>query len=793
MLGASASSLLVPLIGALWLAAAVAATIVGLRRIAAARQAMDDVRAMAGLVAASPCVPLLIHAGGAIEAEARVAEWLGLTGMPRTLGDLAGGWMAEGDLARLRNAIAVTFGTGARFGESFEHPETGRVFRLEGAPYAAPDLAERAALGWLSDVTNPQREIARLTDETERLGRSLDSLSRLIEAAPLPMWYRDADLRLSLVNGAYVRAVEAEDAADAVRRGLELIEGGADGSPATIARQARTSGLVASRIAPAIIAGQRRVMRVVDVPIGSAGVAGFAMDMQELDDARADLHRFADAQRDMLDRLSAGVAQFAGDQGLAFYNRHFLRLFALEPDWLADRPAFDRVLERMREAERAPESRDFPGWKAERRQWFLAAEPVEENWALPGGVHIRVVAQPLPDGGLLLIFEDRTEHLQLASARDTLLRVRTATFDNLFEAVGVFAADGRLHLWNNRFREVWDLEETELGRHPRVDALVQAIAPKLIDPTKAGAIRELVRIATLDRQQRSGRIAMKDGRHFEFAAVPLPDGNALFTLLDVTASRGIEEALRDRNEALEEANSLKSAFVASMSYELRVPLTSIAGFAEMMAAGYAGELDQTARDYVDAILAAVARLGTLIGDVLDLSQSEAGSLPMADDPVELAPLVREAAEIAAEGARSKGLVMALDIAADSGTIAGDRRRLRQSLDHLLRNAVSYTPAGGRILVRCRIVASNAEIVIADNGKGIPPHKQERLFDRLSRVRTAEDEERGIDDTPHAGLGLPLARQFVEAHGGALTLESAVGTGTTATVRLPLGRRADVDG
>ncbi|NEU35172.1 histidine kinase, partial [bacterium LRH843] len=87
-----------------------------------------------------------------------------------------------------------------------------------------------------------------------------------------------------------------------------------------------------------------------------------------------------------------------------------------------------------------PEVRDFPGWKAERRDWFTRTDAAtEETWHLPGGVHIRVLAQLLPDGGLLLIFEDRTEEVQLASARDTLLRVRTATFDNLFEALGVFS------------------------------------------------------------------------------------------------------------------------------------------------------------------------------------------------------------------------------------------------------------------------------------------------------------------------------------------------------------------
>ena len=153
------------------------------------------------------------------------------------------------------------------------------------------------------------------------------------------------------------------------------------------------------------------------------------------------------------------------------------------------------------------------------------------------------LGQPLPDGGLRLIFEDRTEQVRLASARDTLLRVRAATFDNLFEVISVFASDGRLYLWNRRFSELWDLDESWLAEHPRVDELVPAMAKRLVNPTAAAQVRELVRSTTSGRQSGTGRVSLTDGRHFDFAAVPLPDGNALFTMIDVTDSSRIEAAL----------------------------------------------------------------------------------------------------------------------------------------------------------------------------------------------------------------------------------------------------------
>ena len=327
------------------------------------------------------------------------------------------------------------------------------------------------------------------------------------------------------------------------------------------------------------------MLRLVDVPLPTGAVAGFAIDIQDLEDSRIELARHQESQRELADRMTAGAVQFDGDRQLAFFNQPFAIMAQIEPEWLSERPEFDRVLERMRENGRLPEVRDFPAWKAERRDWFTSTEEtVEEDWILANGDHLRILGQPLPDGGLRLIFEDRTEQVRLASARDTLLRVRAATFDNLFEVISVFASDGRLYLWNRRFSELWDLDEAWLAEHPRVDELVPAMAKRLVNPTAAAQVRELVRSTTSGRQSGTGRVSLTDGRHFDFAAVPLPDGNALFTMVDVTDSSRIEAALRERATALEEADRVKTDFVANMSYELRTPLTSIGGFGEMLAA-----------------------------------------------------------------------------------------------------------------------------------------------------------------------------------------------------------------
>ena len=758
--------------GAVW------ALYTGLSARGAAAGLRDECARSVALLGAAPAQAAIVRGDGRIDLPARVIDWLGLKSEPRFLTDLSGiaDGLAPGDSDALAAAVNAAQRAGKPFRLSVSARGSSRRLVITGvrAPEAA--LAPGGVVLWFADQTDSEDEIDRLARDSGELHEAFEALAGLIEAAPMPMWYRDRDLALTMVNTAYVAAVEAPDARTALDRGLELVEASGMGGPLANAAIARDTGQPQMAAVPATIGGARRMLRIHDVPLPTGGVAGFAVDIDELEQARGGIKRFGEAQRAMLDRLSAGVAQFAPDRSLIFCNQPFRRIFGMREEWLRDRPEFDRVLERMREAKRVPEVRDFPAWKAERRAWFLKpTEGDEEQWHLPSGMHLRVVPQPLPDGGLLLIFEDRTEQVQLASARDTLLRVRTATFDNLHEALGVFAADGRLQIWNQKFRLLWGFEEELLASHPRVDALAKAGAARLENPSRASVIGDLVRSATVDRLNRGGRFAFADGRHFEFAAVPLPDGNALFTMLDVTDSRRMEQALRDRNEALEATDRVKTQFVANMSYELRTPLTSIKGFAEMLHGGYAGGLTESGTSYAEAILTSVDRLSALVDDVLDLTREDPAA---ARGQVDLELLANAAATTVARDAQGKGIELAVDVLGSAGRVTGDADRLRQAVEHLLRHAIAATPAKGRVLLHVDGADRAARVVVSDNGPGMGAKEAARAFDRFVSHGIARDGERAL------GLGLPLAKRFVEAHGGTIALVSEPGQGTLVTIKLP---------
>jgi signal transduction histidine kinase len=775
------------LIGALlaaWTLAAGWAIVAARMRQKRAEAGQRNARRLARMVDESPALPLLVRADGKVEAPQRLAHWLGLEKVPQYLTELDGGnkGLTAEQLAELTEAVRRTQRTAAPFRMVATPRGSRRSLALRGH-LADPQVSPGgAALVWVFDFSDSESELVKLRAEASRSRGDFTALVSLIEAAPMPMWFRGPEGRLRLVNSAYVAAVGGASGEAVVAAGTELVEMVDGLTAAEVALRAGQQKSPVERMIAATIGGQRRTLRVSDLPLGDEGVAGYAVDVEDMEEMAREFRAFRDAQRSMLDHLSAGVAQFDAKRQLIFANQPFQRIFAMKPAAMQNPPQFERLLDMARDAGRVPEARDFPAWRRERTEWFAASAAQEEAWSLSDGTHLRVVAQPQPDGGLVLIAEDRTEQLRLSAVRDTLLRTRTATFDSLFESIAVFAPDGTMQLWNRRFAADWGLDSGFLDTHPHIEELLKRISARLKRPPQAKSVGNVVRAATLDRKQTAGRVNLADGRTLEFAGVPLPDGNGLLTVLDVTDSQKAADALRDRNDALVEADAIKTRFLANMSYEFRTPLTSIGGFAELLGAGLGGELSEQGREYVEAILSSVDRLGEHIENVLDLSQSEAGMLPLAADEIELLGFVTRLVSERESRIRAAGITLDLRGDKGAGRITGDARRLARALGHLLDNAIAATPAGGNVLIelgRRKVKGGErARIVVSDNGPGMDSATLARALGGLKVSSDGKAVER------RQGLGLPLARQLVEAHGGTLELLSEPGQGTAAIVELP---------
>jgi signal transduction histidine kinase len=285
-----------------------------------------------------------------------------------------------------------------------------------------------------------------------------------------------------------------------------------------------------------------------------------------------------------------------------------------------------------------------------------------------------------------------------------------------------------------------------------------------------------------ERNKNWGQIERSDKKVLALAFAPLPDGATLITFTDVTDRFQIESALRDRAEALEAADRLKSDFVHHASFLFRDPLNAVHGFATLLAGGQAGALNEKQQEYVNDILAASNTLADVTSDILDLALIDSGAMRLTLDRVDLHELLSRVAESLRKHAEGLGIAFRRDWDERIGFIVADERRLRQVLFNLLSNGFRYTPREGTVVLSASVSGEEIRISVSDSGFGIAQEVKASVFDTFSA--------RGRSGRPAgAGLGLALVNRFVELHGGWVEIESAPGRGTTVTCHIP--RRMDL--
>lgn len=677
-----------------------------------------------------------------------------------------GSWLTTTSAAELDRAVAALRERGTPFDlelgtRSGTHIEgMGRM--AGGRPFVR-----------FSDLTGERREHAELAERHRRLLADVEAMRALFEAMPSPVWMRGLDGRLAWVNQAYARAVDAVDPAQAIDGGLELL----DGAGRKAIAQARNEALAVDLRLPVVVGGKRVTYDVVDVA-SAHGEAGIAIDVSNLEQIQAELRRTVDFHARTLDQLATAVAIFGADKRLQFYNAAFRGLWGFDAAFLDSSPDDGTLLDQLRAARKLPEQADWRSWKRDLHVAYQSLDAREHWWHLPDGQTLRVIANPHPQGGVTYIYENVTERLDLEKRHNALVRVQGETLDHLSEGVVVFGSDGRLRLWNPAFVSLWKLDEAVLACKPHIGDVVKALSTLHDDPTTWNRLKIAVTGLSENRDRLAGTIERRDGLVLDYAGVPLPDGATLVTFVNVTDTVNVERALVEKNEALEEADHIKTDFVGLVSYELRSPLTNIVGFTHLLAdQTRTGPLNDKQRDYTQHIMTSSQALMAIVDDILDLATIDAGIMRLELGEVDLAEAIAGAIEGIKDRLAGRRLTLLTDVAGDLGTVTADEKRIRQILFNLLSNAVSFSTEGGTVKVTAKRDGDGITLSVADDGVGIPEDQLRQVFERFYTRRQG----------PHrggAGLGLSIVKNFVELHGGTVSITSTEGRGTEVVCHLP---------
>jgi len=667
---------------------------------------------------------------------------------------------------------------------SMTTPDT--LFTLVGFAVAA-----LALVGWLSadrrlkriipHAENNRRigdELVKLQAENEKLKNELKNLSTILNMAPFPIWQRDGTLNIRYYNLAYGEAVEElHDKPDETPEMDKKVRG--------LARMALETGKTMSEHQHIILGGQRKLFHISEYPVPQEDkLVGFAVDMTEIDRLKEELSRHMSAQDDLLESSASAMAIYGADMRLKSFNYAFVSLWKLDELWLDSQPTYGEILEVLREKRKLPEQANFQLFKQHQQRLFTdLIDPREEFFYLPDGKALRVIAIPHALGGILFAYEDVTDRLALERSYNTLIAVQRETLDNLHEGVAVFGEDGRLKLCNPGYIKMWNLPPEMTQTEPHLGDIVERCKPLFTvedwDEFKKAHIERIQ-----SRSYLAQHLERADGKVIDWRKVPLPDGATLISYLDITDTTLVERSLRERNEALQEADKLKTEFLANVSYELRSPLTSIAGFSEMLAQEYFGTLSEKQKEYVQGIHQSSQHLMHLINDILDLASVEAGYMRLDVSKFDVQAMMNSVVLLLAERAREHEVGIVLECPAKIGKITGDKTRLKQVLYNLLSNAVNFSEPGQKVSLGVKENEdSNLLFWVEDEGQGIPHEEQEAVFSKFYKGKVQDAARSKSGQRSGTGLGLSIVKSFVELHGGQVSLVSQAGRGTRLECRI----------
>lgn len=692
------------------------------------------------------------------------------------------------DAAALEGMIWRLQKEGEAFALSVRTNEEERILLLRGEKGMDLNGFENFEVIWAEDTTEVHNKSEDINDMLIKYRNDVEQHRALLNALSQPLWVTDHDEQtINWCNKAFAKLFD-QSSEDIEQQNVGMLSSLLDKSKVSLpdlltqVEKSNTPETVRSRM---IIGGQRRVAAIELIPQKSEHfTVGMIHDVTECEDLRAELDRYVSSNAKLLEQLSTAIAIYNANQKLEFYNQAYASLWGLEEQWLNTQPAMGDVLEKLREHRKLPEQADFKSYKKSWLDLFTTLLKTDEGMLyLPDGNAIRYMVTPHPMGGLMMTFEDVTSRLELESSYNTLIAVQRETLDNLSQGVVVYGSDARVRLYNPTYCKLWNLNPEDLEGHPHISQIIEK--KKTFFKGKHynwDEIKQRLASPALQRTDTRETLERSDGKIIERLSAPLPDGGVIVTYRDTTDSVRVQQILEEKNKALEEAEKLKTDFLAKVSYQLRTPLNAISGFSEILDKEYFGAINDKQREYTQGIMDATERLSNLINDILDLSSIEAGYLRLEKDPVDIMDMMDNIYELSRDWAGMEKLQIYLEKPqTNPGHIVVDERRLKQALLNIIRNAISYTPEGGKITLNVSHDDKNVAIKVTDTGVGIAAVDQDTLFEPFKTVNTTDVQN---PQQTNSGLGLSLAQNIIALHKGTIDVSSKKGKGTIVTVTLP---------
>ncbi len=565
-------------------------------------------------------------------------------------------------------------------------------------------------------------------------------ISNVANNIPMALWHRNAQGRIDYCNETYAHALDCSTA-KITTENLELFSKN-DINLHKLSEQSLAKQQPSISRQYAVVQGKRRFVEVGIYPIAETfSTVGYALDCSETEELSSKLSFTTSAYHEIFNTISIPIAVFDEHKNLNYYNAAYTKLFDFKESFLEKNITFADILDDLRTRKKIPEHANFKEYKRKRAELFKnIIKPIEEFIDLPNEDTLRVRIAPYPLGGLIFVYENITDKLNLERGVNTLLAVQKETINHLYEALIVIEKNGKIQFLNKSMEQLFNIQNAKTLVGAPFNAWTAIFKNFFLDEKQHANWTEYLSSLFINRHPINERLFLLNELVINWFYTPLPDGSHMLGFLNVSEEWNNERQLKAHSLDLEKKNTLKQNYINQVTHELQKPINNIIGFSKSLAQQLFGTLNEKQLNYCQLIENNTENVKFLIDDVLCLIGLDQYSLTITPQPFILHNMLSALRSMIEPIFQEKGVDFTISSNPTQTKVIGSEKHLKQALFAIIKDLIVYTPEGDSININ--IKNNNAEKYLTIEIRA-PYHKK----------FNAEDQT----------LGYTIARRILDAH------------------------------
>ena len=593
----------------------------------------------------------------------------------------------------------------------------------------------------IDDVTdiNKKRQKEELT--YAQTLKETKILSNIVNNVPMALWHRNAQGRIDYCNETYANALECSSAKIKTEN-LDLFSKN-DINLHQFSKQSLANQQSSISRHYAVVQGKRRFIEVGIYPIAETfSTVGYALDFSETEALSSKLSLTTSAYHEIFNTISIPIAVFDEHKNLHYYNTAYTNLFDFKESFLEKNITFADVLDDLRTRKKIPEHANFKEYKKKKEELFHnIIKPIEEFIDLPNEDTLRVRIAPYPLGGLIFVYENITDKLNLERGVNTLLAVQKETINHLYEALIVIEKNGKIQFLNKAMEQLFHIQNAETLVGSSFNSWTAIFEKFFLDEKQHTHWTQYLSSVFINRHPINERLFLLNDFVINWFYTPLPDGSHMLGFLNVSEDWHNERQLKAHSFDLEKKNTLKQNYINQVTHELQKPIDNIIGFSKSLTQQLFGTLNEKQLNYCKLIENNTENVKFLIDDVLCLIGLDQYSLTITPQPFVLQNMLNALRLMIEPFFQEKEVDFTIcHNTTEQKKVIGSEKHLKQALFAIIKNLIIYAPERSAI---------NINIKSSDEPQYITIEINAPSYQKLN--------------TEHQTLGYTIARRVLDAH------------------------------